>query len=212
MALLDHLNEIGVNAARLAEVLVVSNCRPKAVHIDLIDIVNVRIDVPDSALYERIMGLDGYERADGTTRALIDQRQQASRGLPLVVPEMIKTVDTMELMEGFYDGWLAKSGAAVIRGYDDFAGQLDDLAVSSMEPPDRRPCRRIFSRMTIFADGTVPACEEDFRGTCPVGNIADDTIVDIWRSTAFGELRDAHLMSRYDRHPLCPKCTQWHRP
>jgi hypothetical protein len=163
-------------------------------------------------LYEQVFGVAGYERAVRCVTELASRRAQRKQPLPLAVPEMIKTEQTMELMDGFFDGWLRQLGAAVIRGYNDHCGQLPNLAVSTMAPPNRRACRRIFSRMTILADGGVPACEQDFCGAYPMATLTEASLAEAWRTGRLATLREAQLRGEFSASPLCEACTQWHRP
>ncbi len=181
--------------------------------VDLpIDVVVVQMDVPDRQLYEHVMGEDRYEQVVNTIERMAAVRQERQSPLPIIVPEMIKTTDTMPLMEQFYDPWVGKLGSAIVRGYCDHAGQLEDLAVSSMAPPKRRPCRCLWSRMTILADGSITLCDQDYRGIKTIGNIQSDSLRDVWRGPDMTAVREAHLAEQYDIAPLCPACTFWHRP
>ncbi len=80
-----------------------------------LDVVNVLIDVPSRALYHQLMGIDAYEKVIGNIENLINTIRSGRQSTPLIIPEMIKTPDTMELMDNFFDGWIRKTGWAVIR-------------------------------------------------------------------------------------------------
>lgn len=114
-------------------------------------------------------------------------------------------------LEQFYDHWLSRGGAAVIAGPSDYAGQWPSLAVMDMAPPTRGPCRRIFSRLTVLADGRVLMCEQDFKGLHPVGTLGDGGLSAAWQS-GLQTIRQAHLAGEWDGLPLCPACHEWHRP
>lgn len=185
------------------------------------DIVVVRLDAPDAELYGQLCGggggggsggSGGYEQVLGGIDNLVAAMGRAKSFLPLIVPEMIKTHQTVPVMEKFYDQWIKRFGSAVIRGYSDRAGQLPDLAISSMAPPKRVPCRRIWQSMVILADGVVTACDEDFLGKMPVGDITSNTLQEIWQGPTFSRLRQMHVAGTLDDYPLCRACRQWHRP
>jgi spiro-SPASM protein len=173
-----------------------------------IDVVSMLIDIPDRELYARLMGVDAYETVLANTNKIIETVLKENLPTPLVVPEMIKTYDTMELMDSFYDGWLARTGSAVIRGYSDYAGQIPDLAVNSMAPPIRHTCRQIMRRMMVLADGRVPQCDQDYEGRCIAGDIRNESLLDIWQGKYFNSLRADQL----SQNILCERCRQWHRP
>jgi spiro-SPASM protein len=180
--------------------------------VDLpIDVVLVHLDVPEPALYQQVMGVDGYQKVIGNIDRLLGLRGERRQPLPLVIPEMVKTHATIELMEEFAKTWTRRVGWGVIQGYSDYAGQLGDLAVSSMAPPRRRPCRRLWSNMTILADGNVAVCDRDFQGKTVVGSINNHRLIDLWQGQQLGDLREAHLAGRYEANNLCPACRHWHR-
>src|SRR5690606_35828897 len=98
-------------------------------------------------------GADRFEEVMAGVEALLQAaRQREHGGVPLVVPEMIKTRRTMGEMEAFYDAWLTRGCTPVIAGPSDYAGRRPDLAVMDMSPPTRTPCRRLFRRCMVLAD------------------------------------------------------------
>ncbi len=177
-----------------------------------IDTLNILIDIPSRDLYRTVTGVDEYEKVLERIQQLTDALQAHRRPIPLLVPEMIKTFDTMELMDEFFDGYIRKMGWAVINGYSDYAGQIPDLAVNSMAGPRRKNCRQILSRMTILADGQVTICNQDFNARIPVGSIQSESLRNIWQGKKLTELRSAHLAGHFECNQLCKMCRQWHRP
>ena len=101
--------------------------------------------------------------------------------------------------------------AAVIAGYNDFAGQITDRAVMDMAPPERYACGRLQECMTIRADGGVSICQQDFKGEYEVGNVHKTSVSELWRSEAWEKLRQAHREGEYEEHALCARCREWHR-
>ena len=143
---------------------------------------------------------------------LSEAQRSAGAGVPVPVLEFLKTRLNLQEMETFYDEWLRRGAWPVIRGPSDRAGLVEDRAVVSMAPPRRRPCGRIFRRITIHADGGVPACEEDVACRQPLGEALKEGIEGVWRGAALERLRRAHLASRWDALPACRNCREWHRP
>jgi len=185
-----------------------------------IDVVSPLIDVPNRELYARLMGVDAYDTVLANTNKIIETVMNEKLPTPLVVPEMIKTYDTMELMDSFYDGWIARTGSAVIRGYSDYAGQMPNLAINSMAPPTRQTCRQIMRRMMVLADGRVPQCDQDYEGLYIAGDIRNESLLDIWQGKYFTSFRADHISQNISKNitqniaknTLCRRCQQWHRP
>lgn len=177
-----------------------------------VDVLNVLLDAATPETYRRLHVADCYDRVIANIDSLCAHQHQRQCPIPLIVCEMAKTRETFDEMEAFYDHWLRKTASAVIVGPSQYAGQWPDLSVMNMAPPARRPCSRIFSRATILADGRMVLCDQDFRGSQAVGSTTTQDIQDLWRGTILAATRDRHLHGGYDGLPLCPQCSEWHRP
>jgi hypothetical protein len=125
-----------------------------------------------------------------------------------VVPSFIKAQETLHEMEEFLDHWQRKLGMALITGYSHCAGQRDRRAVTSMAPPQRDVCRRVFKRALILADGRMTTCDQDFAGRQVVGNPADAPLASLWQSPRLVAIRS----NARPEQPVCLACDEWHRP
>jgi hypothetical protein len=177
-----------------------------------IDVLTLLVEVPQRELYTKVMGTDRYEHVKENIDHVMKAIQTRLQPTPLLAPAMIKTAETMELMDEFFDGWFNKVGWAIVNGYSDYAGQIPDLAVNAMAGPKRKPCRQIFRRMMILANGQVAICDQDFNNRVPVASLHEASLLDIWQTSSLRELRESHLAENYCPNPLCSRCRQWHRP
>lgn len=158
---------------------------------------------PDSASLEQVLA-----RIDRLTK----QREQRGVATPLVVPEFTKSRLNVHEMDDFFDGWLRRLGAAGIVGHSHRAGQFPDLSLLNMAPSPREACRRIQSRCLVLADGKVIACDQDFRGVHPLGDLHSRSLAEIWTAPNLTNLRTAHRSLDLAAFPLCTACNEWHRP
>ena len=67
-------------------------------------------------------------------------------------------------------------------------------------------CRALDTHVAILHDGRVVACCLDYSGQITLGNIADQTLVEILNSPATKSLREGFEKHEL-RHPLCQSCT-----
>jgi radical SAM protein with 4Fe4S-binding SPASM domain len=174
-----------------------------------VDIVSVNLPAITDKTYAAVMGVDGSKTAIENLRRLVGARQGRGRGTPLVVPIFVKTNLNLAEMESWYDHWLTALRCGVIAGPADYAGQIPDVSVAQMEPPRRRPCARLASRITILSDGRAVSCEQDVLGRQPIGNIRDNSLAEIWKKAS--TIRADHAAGRWQQHPLCAACRDWHR-
>ena len=171
------------------------------------DVVSVHLPATTGRTYADVMGLDAAP-------AVVDRLRQlhaAARGTPLVVPTFTKTAANLAEMEAWYDYWVRAVGHAVVVGPSTFASRLPDVGVADMAPPQRRPCARLASRLTVLSDGTIVSCEQDVLADQPMGRLGEQPLTDIWRDR-FASLRACHAAGRWAEQPLCGGCGEWHRP
>ena len=176
-----------------------------------VDVVSFHLPALMPQTYTAVMGRDGYAEALENVKKLLLARQQRGSSLPIVVPIFTKCQQNFGEMEPWYDQWLKAVESAVIRGPSHCAGQIPDVAMADMSPARRRPCGRISSRVTILSDGRVVSCDEDVTGRQVMGRLGESTLGEIWRKR-FEALRDDHRKGKWDLHPLCGPCREWHRP
>jgi hypothetical protein len=177
-----------------------------------VDVLNVLIDAITPDTYRRLHNADHFDQVIANIERVFEAHRRAGQPQPLVVCEMIKTDATMDEMEGFYDHWITRTGSAVLVGPSRYAGQWPELAVMRMAPPARFPCRRVFSRAMVLADGRVTVCDQDFRGEHTIGSVADQSLSELWMGPAMTAVRQSHIGAAYNGMRLCPACEEWHRP
>ena len=176
-----------------------------------VDVISVFLDANSAELYQRVKGQDGFDAVVEQVEKFVEKSKARGSSAPLVIPHLVKTRDTMEEMEAFYDRWLKTCGAAVITGYNDYAGQIDDRAVMDMAPLQRYPCSRPDRCLTIRADGSAAICSQDYQAEYTLGNVKDKSVKELWRSEAMDNLRQAQRRGSFDGNLLCAKCKEWHR-
>jgi hypothetical protein len=108
--------------------------------------------------------LANIERITARTRS-------AKTAAPVILPSMTKARDNVEELDEFFDGWVRRVGAVCVTAYSHHAGQIEDRSVIDMTPSTRCPCRRLQSRAMLLADGTLVACDQDFRARQAMGYV-----------------------------------------
>jgi radical SAM protein with 4Fe4S-binding SPASM domain len=85
-----------------------------------------------------------------------------------------------------------------------------EAPMSAGEHRDRgyrfKPCTRLWSSMTIRFDGTVVPCCVDFESQMPLGNVKNQTLLQIWNGEPLRQLREKHVKAELEAVPLCAKC------
>ncbi|MCP4594305.1 MAG: radical SAM protein [bacterium] len=188
-----------------------------------VDVVSVSVDTANRDTYAALNGVDAQETVIGNLDRLVAAREgrpeahppRAPEVCPLVVAEMVKCRETLPEMEAFFDGWVRKLGWAVLTGYNDYGGRLEDRAVIDMTPPQRTACRRIQTRCLVTANADVLVCDQDFSVESTdgmAGSLLDATLEELWHGAAFRRVREAHAQGIPGTTHLCDRCCEWHRP
>ena len=81
---------------------------------------------------------------------------------------------------------------------------------TSHEP--KLPCVALWSLMVIFTNGDVPLCNVDFDNKYPSGNIATNSIAEVWNSAPLLEMRRRHFEGRKAEIEICGNCNVWDEP
>ncbi len=174
-----------------------------------VDVVEVTLDAATPQTYSRIHGIDAFDAVVARVDAWMARRERERRVLPLIVPSFVKSTENLDDMEAFFDHWQRRLGCALITGYSSCAGQRPERTVTQTAPTPRRPCRRTRSRAMILADGRMTTCDQDFAGRQSLGSVVETSFAELWRNSA---VLNAARSNSVAELPLCPACTEWHRP
>lgn len=72
--------------------------------------------------------------------------------------------------------------------------------------PLKKMCFRPFEMLTISPEGNVSVCSEDFFYTINMGNIKEQSLLEIWKSNYWNELRYKLIIGERNCTNACSKC------
>lgn len=215
-----HWDQI-VEAAHRADVLGI--CIETDLHADKatlarlvelpIDVVSIRMNADRAATYQDVMASDRFGQVIENLQHVYGLRNRQAAGgrvgIPWLVPKMIKTAETIEDMEGFFDKWIHYLDHAVIEPATSGCGLMPEQSPVAMNPPKRRPCRQLSTRLTVLSTGKVAQCDQDWlgRGGSPE---AGKPLAESWK--ALQQVRARQEAGAWDELDLCAACHEWHRP
>lgn len=176
-----------------------------------LDVLSVHLGAGTPSTYRALFGVDGLESVKSQLEGAF-ARRAASQSVtwPIFVAEIAKMRSVEAEIEPFFDYWLSHCDWPAIRPYNDFAGQVDDLATIHMRTSSRIPCRKVFEELYIDAEGIAYPCRQDIRRTHPLGSAVEEGIEGVWRCAFMERLRAAQLAGDYDLFPLCRNCKDWY--
>lgn len=176
-----------------------------------LDVIAVRINADSAAVYERLMGVDGFGRVMDNLKRLFQarngNRQRGAGFRGWVVPRLVKVAENLSDLETFFERWMTIAGWAVVDRAKTGRGLIPDLSPVPMEVPNDPGTAvgvtRQKQRLTVLSDGTVCLCGEDWLGRQALGSLAERGLFDLWRGSA--SLADVSGGGSC----ICPACQQW---
>ncbi len=175
-----------------------------------VDVLEVLLDAHSRETYARVHGRDAFEQVRANIERIETLRRRTNRPRPIVVCSMIRCAATLPELEAFYDYWIPKTGWAVIHGHSTFDGRVAADSLQRLMAPLREPCRRLWSRMVLRADGSASACDQSRCAGLVVGDWRTSSLGEIWSGLSLNQLRVAHGLNQAPE--VCLKCSEWGRP
>ena len=179
-----------------------------------IDALVISIDGVKPETYASIRVGGKLQKVEANVKRLIDAR--GTDALPRLCLRIIRMKETESEIEEFVDRWaklLRPDDLIQIQPFQDWAGKVDNPYTPKIpqEPqPPRRPCRMLWSNLSVHADGKVSACCHDSEDELIIGDVAGgETLQDIWRGEKLKILRNIHIEGHLEDLPICLACKAW---
>ena len=173
-----------------------------------LDELTLALDSMRKEVYERYrVGSDfdtvveNIDRAISLRRGLPNSRTQIE--MQLIV--MVDNVDDVPEFRAKYMTMLEGIGKLSVKGYSTFAGKVEDLG-PDQTPPRRFTCGKLNSSIAVHWNGDLVVCCRDFDGVTVVGNVHQNSILQIFNSDRYNEMRQDMRNRNYEHLVLCKDC------
>ncbi len=176
-----------------------------------IDFISFSLDTVDPEIYERTRRRGSYEKVVANIRRFLDLKRQRGARLPEVQVSSVATELHRPGMEAFVAFWrplVDRVRIYVEHSQDGHPGSIDEPLPAF---PRRYPCWKPCTDMVIYWDGQVALCNHDWtrEPSRALGNVARQTIAEVWNSPAYREVREAHQAGTVASLPPCDYCDHW---
>lgn len=173
-----------------------------------LDRLECSVDGADQATYIRLRRSTEFERVVTNTSEFFRLRRELGAPNPVVTISLMQTSETMASLPGLREFWKARFGP------QDFLMMIQDISFAGAMreagyPPRREACKWLWSYLVILWNGDVVTCTSDYDGTRVMGNLRDQTIKEIWRSSAYVALRHLHAEGKFKEAGICSGCDDW---
>ncbi len=177
-----------------------------------LEFISFSFDGYDKEMYEKIRVGAKFEQVLGNIIGFLEAKKALGFSKPYAVLEVMEVIK--------------KDEAELRRQREEFRAKFKDLPLDKFiirrihnwaglygSPPKGNyvPCTFPYYSMTIFYDGKVPACPQDFFGEIIIGDATKESLLDIWNGENMVKLRRSFQKRENPKHPRCEKCDMIYR-
>lgn len=173
----------------------------------------ISLNMHTSEDYLWFTGKDHYETVAKNIRTLAQKKCDTGSPTPKVVVQMIDIPRNRKYKQAFIETWRPYADHYYFRGLSDWGGSVDvNREVLEGDHIDflrnEYPCIALWKNLVIDYNGDILACcaapTFSSPGALKLGNISNESILDVWNGERLSELRMKQLCGL---QPECSKCS-----
>jgi sulfatase maturation enzyme AslB (radical SAM superfamily) len=176
-----------------------------------IDFISFSLDTLDAALYNRLRRGANYTRCLTNVLRFLDLREKDGAATRVQV-SAVETDDTREGLKAFINYWRARVDRVRIYVEHSRNGYPGSIDASFPNSSIQKPCRKVFTDMVIYWDGTVGLCNHDWtrpKAGPLLGDLNTSSITEVWKSRSYDGVRTMHLNGDVSGLVPCANCDHW---
>jgi len=170
-----------------------------------LDDLLISIDAAKTETYKKIKGRDSLHQVEMNVHRFLQLKEKIKSKKPFVRVKLVKTDHNIEELELFRQKWKGLVDWVEITEFFQW-GDMVNIDSGITNNLSRYPCLFPWYWPAINWNGTVSVCCYDYDSEGIMGNLYEDTLFNIWRSSNFQDIRYAHLSGIYEKIPICAKC------
>jgi len=173
------------------------------------DLISFSIDGFEKEAYEKVRIGGTFEETVKNVLKLLELRRKAGKKLPYVVVERINFEGTKLSAEAevrataLREEFLA-AGVNEVVTKEEFIWAEDEMAKRET-PQTYKKCTFPWYAMVVGWNGDVTPCPQDFFAKMVLGNLAEQTVEEVWHGQPYQDLRDK-LQNDLDSLSMCRRC------
>lgn len=173
-----------------------------------LDRLIVSLDAVTKETYEKIRIGASFDKVYAGLKDLIKQKTDSKSSTPDIKLNIIDMGDADEIKQ-FIDYWQSQVDRISILPFVEFDENGRELAkdYANRQYPDNFVCAWLWQRLSVMRDGKVHACFRDISVRSEiVGDLATQSIEEIWQGEKMTALRKLHLAGKYRECGMCEYC------
>jgi radical SAM protein with 4Fe4S-binding SPASM domain len=206
--MITYAERAGINVGLSTNVTMLSEKNTFNLLNSNLHLLILSLDNPSKDAYNKIRVGGDYEKIEKTIIYFLNELEKF-KYKPEVVLQMID-LDCSRAEQNLFKNKFSKYSSIHVKmkGFCDWAGQVEEInkLVSSKAPlGSNSKCFEPWRALTIYWDGTVVPCCNDFDGAYIRGNMRKSNIKEIWNGAFMQEFRKSHLVDKSQMN-LCKSC------
>jgi len=171
------------------------------------DTVVFSVDGTTKDVYEEIRKGLSYEKTVGNVDGFLKKKKASGSG-PKVFMQMVVNEKNMHQQSAFRERWEGRADRIVFKGMHSFLVQGTSIHGTALSDRMLSRCQQPFSTMIIFWNGEVGLCCWDYDSMLRLGDIGNNSLLDIFNNETFAEIRAAMLQKDCSHITLCNACSR----
>ena len=176
-----------------------------------LDEIYITLDSLRKEVYESIRRGLKFEKVYRNIVEFIKIRDELNPELAIRVQMILQEANCQEA-ESFTEHWSGLLGGrdqVVVQKAHNWGSTVETMKFGDEEAINDVPCIALWGTLCIHVDGQVGLCCMDTESAYPIGNLAQQSIAEIWKGEAMNEYRRRHLAGERAGIALCDGCTVW---
>lgn len=152
--------------------------------------------------HEKVMKGIKHDRVMENILSFIKDRNLSRNNGPIIETVFYSISQTEHELESFMNYWSKVADHAI------YGGKAVEAFIDHRLPtkPRTKTCAVLWERMAVQWNGDVVLCGEDSDGEFIVGNLRNNSILDIWKGEKLTSLKKLHKTREFNKISLCEFC------
>ncbi len=161
--------------------------------------------------FERIRVGGNRDKIYAAVEKLLRRKKELGLEFPVIQCQFSAIDDNALEVPEFKEYWEGLGAEVKVRNMLSWTNSGDVVADNlDYETDFRIACPWGNNTMAIHANGNIVACAVDYEGHFVAGNIATESLYDIWHGKHYSMLRKMHSEHNWDKVPdVCKTCPDW---
>ncbi|MBI3583744.1 MAG: radical SAM protein [Nitrospinae bacterium] len=174
-----------------------------------LDRINIDIDGFTKDTFEKVRKNLDFDRVVENTERFIELKKRLNKRIFITISIINMDETSGEIVE-FERYWKPRVDRVLDVKYNTWTGSVEDRNESiNNSKRFNCPCKMLWDQMVILQDGKVALCCLDYDGKVIVGNMKNESILNIWNGKILNNLRQKQIELKFDEISTCRACNQY---